>query len=323
MAPCSMAQNNSQINNSMIMKRLFCIIAAAILAIPQLAGKEEPIIVNEESKTYKVESFDAINVSWIYKVRLTQSRNPGVTIEAPDFIMPYLVVKVRNSCLILSLDNVPRNLKRRLENGKYEVRAYVSMKRLSKLEMSGASKLEANGESFLSDDDCFKLYLSGASKMDNLNITAKRTDIECSGASKFQLEGNFKEVEMDLSGASKGSLKTDSKKLDIELSGASNLKVYGNQEKVRIQASGASDLEMDGTMEQVTLTGSGACKAHLLDCPVLWAKINLSGACTAKIDVKESLGVYLSGASNCLYRAGEKMTITETNVARGSTLRKL
>lgn len=305
------------------MKRLICLFAAVMMAVPQILAVEKTVDLKEESKTYKLDSFDALDVSWIYKVRLTQSRNQSVKIEAPDFVMPYLDVRVRKGCLILGMENMPTNIRRKLETGKYEVRAYVSMKKLSRLEMSGASKLEAEGEEFQCDNDSFVLNMSGATHVNNLTVSAKRSDIDCSGASKFQLEGKIKEVKMDLSGASKGTLKTDTKKMDMDLSGAAKINVYGNHEKVRVLAASAISLEMDGTMEQLTLTGSGAAKVDLLDCPVLWATINLSGASSAKVDVKESLGVRLSGASGCQYRAGDNLQITETDVSRGSTLRKL
>lgn len=304
------------------MKRFISILAAFVMAALPLAAAEETAVSVEEKTYNKLDSFDAIQASWIYKIELTQSRNQSVKIEAPDFAMPYLVVKVKRSCLILDMEDMPLKLRRKLETGRHEIRACVSMKKLSGINMSGATKLKAIGE-FHPADDLFELYLSGASSVKSLNVTAPRANIECSGASKFQMEGKLKEVKAELSGAANGTIGTNSKKMDLDLSGAAKLKVYGNQEKVRILASSAANLNMEGTAEQLTLTGSGAAKIDMLDCPVLWANVGLSGASNMRLEVHESLGVRLSGASTCQYRAGNNLQLVETDVARGSTLRKL
>lgn len=304
------------------MKRLISILAAFMVAALPLAATENSNAVKEESKSFNVDSFDAIQVSWIYKVELTQARNHSVVVEAPDFVMPYLDVRVRRSCLILDMHNMPKDIKRKLETGRYDVRAYVSMKKLSKLEMSGASKLEANG-AFQTSDNSFDLLMSGASNSNGLVISAQRAFIDCSGASKFQMEGKIKDVHMELSGAAKGTLLTDGKKMDLDISGASKLNLTGDQDDVRVIASGAANIKMNGTVGKFDLSGSGACKIDMLDCPALWVNIGLSGASNARLEVLETLGVRLSGASTCQYRAGDKLQIVETDVARGSTLRKL
>ena len=201
------------------MKRFFCILAAAVLAAMPIVAAEPN---SREVKTYDVDYFDALEVSWIYKVDLKQSRSQSVTIEAPDFIMEYIDVKVRKSRLVLSIKDMPLSLRTKIETGKYEVLATVSMRKLSSIEMSGTSKLYVDGQ-FHSDDDVFKMDISGASAVKDLNITAQSADIECTGAAKFEMTGKFKDVKAYLSGAAKGELETDTKALDAKVGGASNL----------------------------------------------------------------------------------------------------
>lgn len=285
------------------MKRLISILAAAMVAVLPLAAESASELDFREVKTFDVENFDALDVSWIYKVELTQGKNQGVTIEAPDFIMEYIDVRVRKSRLILSVKDMPLSVRSKVETGKYEILATLSMKKLSSLEMSGASKLFADGQ-FLTSDDVFTMELSGASSVKDLYIIASKADIDCSGASKFELKGKLKDIKMNLSGAAKGSIDSDIKSLCMDLSGASRI-------------------TMNGTVGDMIASGSGAAKMDMLDCPVLWADVELSGASKANIEVHETLKLHVSGASTLSYKAGDKLQILETEVSRGATLRRM
>lgn len=65
-----------------------------------------------------------------------------------------------------------------------------------------------------------------------------------------------------------------------------------------------------------------------------WARFRLAGLQSrlfshlqtlraARIHALGKLGVHLSGASNCQYKAGEKLVVTHTDVDRGASLKKL
>ena len=274
-----------------------------MMAALPLAAESASEAVSREVKSFDVDNFDALDVSWIYKVELTQSRNQSVTIEAPDFIMDYLDVKVRKSRLILSVRDMPASIRRKVETGKYEVLATVSMKKLSSLEMSGASKLFANGQ-FHSNNDIFRMELSGASSVKDLYVIADNADLDCSGASKFDLKGKLKDVKLALSGAAKADIYSDIKSINMDISGAGKI-------------------TMNGTVGDLLLSGSGAAKIDMLDCPVLWADVDLSGASKASIEVHETLKIRASGASTLTYKAGDKLQILDTDVSRGATLRRL
>ena len=70
-------------------------------------------------------------------------------------------------------------------------------------------------------------------------------------------------------------------------------------------------------------SGSGAAKFDLTDCPANDVWMELSGASSARVVALDKLGVHLSGGSSCHYKAGEHLQITETDVDRGASLRKL
>ena len=304
------------------MKQLFTLFAAAFLALmpAAAANKDNPESVRMETKTYQLDFFDGLDVSWIFQVDLSKSSSQKVEVEAPDFLMPYLTVKVRNNTLILGSSGLPNDIRRKLEKGSYKVRASVSLPELTHLEMSGASKLVADGE-FQTGN--FDLELSGATSLRELQMTASFANIQCSGASKFQMKGNLKEVKMDLSGASKGVLEADGQEMNMDLSGSAKLELTGGYDQMRSELSAASHLWIKGTLGLFRLSGSGAAKADLMDCATIESRVDMSGAASARLYAVEKLGVHLSGAASCRYKAGEKLQITETDVDRGASLKKL
>ena len=275
---------------------------------------------NQETKSYTVGFFDGLDVSWIYKVELTQASDCKVEVEAPDFVMPYLQVKVRGSRLVLGVSGMPNDVRKKLERGSYTVRAAVSMPELTSVEMSGASRLTSTGE-FQTGN--FSMELSGATSVKGLQVSASFADIECSGASKYQLDGNFKNTKINLSGASKGTMVSDGTELDADLSGSAKLEITGVFDKANRELSAASHVNMKGALEDLRLSGSGAAKADLTDCPAKVVWMQLSGASSARIIALDKLGVHLSGAATCHYKAGDKLILTETDVDRGASLRKL
>lgn len=304
------------------MKQLFTFVAALFVALlPAAAAPEkDPDFVMTETKTFDVAPFNALEVSWIYVVELAQSPTQSVEVEAPDFVMPYLQVKVRNSCLILDVSGMPRDVRRKMERGEHSVRAVVTMPTLTQVEMSGASRLFAVGDF---QANAFRMELSGASSLKGLQMSADRANLQCSGASKFQIKGDLVDVKANLSGASKGDLESNGIDLNLDLSGSSKLDLAGFHDKARIEASAVTSVRMKGSLGALQLTGSGAAKIDLMDCPTQDARLELSGAASTKIEVINTLGVELSGGSSCQYKAGPNLQFVEMEVSRGASLRKL
>lgn len=303
------------------MKKMLTLIAAAFLAlVPVMAANGDAEAVITETKTYQVDYFDALEVSWIYHVELNKSASNAVQVEAPDFLIPYLQVKVRKARLILSVSELPKDIRKKMEKGNYKVLATVDIQELNKVEMSGASRLVASGDFH---PGSFRMDLSGATSVKGLNVWSNSADIQCSGASKFQMDGELKQAKLDLSGASKGVFEGDSHTLDIDVSGSGKLSLTGKYYEAKMDVSAAGHVNVKGSLDAVRIEGSGAAKLDLSECTTSEARIELSGASSASIYVLDKLGVSLSGASRCHYKAGEKLQIVETDVDRGASLKKL
>ena len=305
------------------MKKLITLLAATVMAVLPVpfAHAAQPESPGEARQTqeYKVRNFDGLNVSWIHKVDLTRANRYSVSIDAPDFIIPYLQVDVRDGVLCLEVRDMPRDIRRKIENGHNEVRASVSMPELLTLKMSGAASLSTQDE-FLHRNDKFTLRLSGASSARGLSLRATEADIECSGTAKFDLKGDFDRVDLGLSGAANGQLEASPKVAELEMSGSAKLKWNGKAGKVGLTASGAAGLNFEGSATELRLIGSGAARINAAMAPARDVSVSLSGAAKCDVDVRESLDANLSGASSCRYHAADAVRVTTHAVSRGASL---
>lgn len=305
------------------MKRFLTLLAAVLVAaLPALrAADYEPTAASRDSREYQLRGFDGLNIGWTYKVELNCASRYGVTVEAPDFIFPYLKVEVRNGILVLDTKELPRDIRRKIEalSRSGEIRAIVSMPELTTLSMSGASQLTTQDE-FRHRNDHFSMRLSGATNVRGLSVKAVEAVIECSGAAKFNITGEFDRVDLELSGAANGTLAASPKMAQLELSGAVKLFWKGNLGKTEIQAAGAVSAEIEGAVNELKLDGSGAAKVNTAKAPSRNADIRLSGAAKCEIDVRESLNVSLSGATTCRYHASDRLRISTQSISRGSSL---
>lgn len=305
------------------MKRFLTLLTAALFAALPYASAVERIepSAKTESRDYRLSGFRKLDISWVYQVELTQSGKYSVRIEAPENLMEYLDVRVVDGTLKLGLKE--KFTSRRIDMGgsRNAVRAYISMPSLNELEMSGAAKLNASGQ-FNAHRE-FKLDLSGATQAMGLSIKADEAEVDCSGASRFELNGNFDKLECDLSGAAKGTLAGNAKRTEIDLSGAAKLSQNGNIGTLTMEASGSASYTLNGNIDAFTLDASGAAAINTVEAPAERVRVSLSGAAKASVDVQKEFSVHLTGAAGCRYRAGNKLRITSQSVERGASLNKI
>jgi hypothetical protein len=304
------------------MKKIITLLATALLAVLPLAARtasDPELMAKEETKELQFNNFTGLDISWIYQVELTQAPRHGVRVEAPDFLMPYLRIELLGNRLILGVGELPRDVRRRIETGsRNQVRAYVSMLDLTELTMSGASKLTVKGE-FSSRKD-FRVQLSGATEVRDLNVRGSVADIDLSGASKFEMGGKFDKMIFRGSGSIHGTLALDAKTVDLNLSGASKLSMKGKYGTLTLRGSGAANTEIVGVIDDLDANCSSAAKLNAGQAPARRAVISFSGAANGTIDVKDELSVNLSGASRLNYHGGPSLRIKSQTVSRASTL---
>ena len=304
------------------MSKIYTLLAAALIAVLPLSARtvaDPELNAKQETKEYKLNNFTGIDASWIYQVELVQAPRHAVRVDAPDYLMPFVNVDVRGGILVLSVGDLPRDVRRRVENGsRNQVRVYVSMPDLTVLRMSGAAKLTAKGD--FSSRKNFEMRLSGATTVQGLSIKASDADIDASGAAKFDLEGKFDKMNVRGSGSLNAIIAADIKTTDLGLSGATKLSLKGKLGDVTLRGSGAANTELIGSIEELSAECSGAAKLSANEAPARRVKILFSGAANGMVEVRDELSVTLSGASKLNYHPGPALRIKNQSVSRASTL---
>lgn len=109
---------------------------------------------------------------------------------------------------------------------------------------------------------------------------------------------------VDLGGASRGILRgvTSQGSFTAAISGASYPQGDLHVRRADVRVSGASGVDLKGSGVSLDLHGSGASTIDMEDFLVDTAEVELSGASTSRLNVKDSIGpVSLSGASRLIY----------------------
>jgi hypothetical protein len=122
---------------------------------------------------------------------------------------------------------------------------------------------------------------------------------------------------VEFSGATDGTVNgfESDDRLDVKLSGASSLSGDIVAGDVDVEASGASDVMLDGSGRDLNIDASGASTVDMEMFPVADARVHLSGASKAMVDVSGSLDVDASGASTLYYRGDPTMRSVDTSGA--------
>lgn len=195
-------------------------------------------------------SFTEIEISSAFKVVLTQGNTEKLTLEGDDELLQKVITETRGNKLIIKLKDGTYNKSFK------EVTVYLTFKTLSKIELSGAVNL--NGTNQMKFDN-LELECSGATKI-NLNFNASKLDCDLSGASTLSLEGNVQVLDIDVSGASKvNAEELVVKNCNIDCSGASYIAIHVT-DKLRAEGSGASKISYKGNPSIVESDMSGASK---------------------------------------------------------------
>jgi len=183
-----------------------------------------------------VGSFSEIRVSGAIDLYLAQSTTEAVAVSSnDDKYTEKIKTEVKDGVLNIYFKSEGLGF----NWGNKKLKAYVSFKNISGLEISGASSCKITGTINLDD---LKLKLSGASDI----------------AGKI----NIKKLVINLSGASDAKLSGIATNTDISCSGASNLKAYDLiADDCVAHASGASDIHITAK-NQISVNATGASSIH-------------------------------------------------------------
>lgn len=294
-------------------KAALATLLVAAVAVPSMAQTAKVTVIKADNSSkdkvvtdgttckasFVFSEITAIKASSVFEVEVTKSNAGRVTVTAPKRTLEHIIVKHEGGALILRVENgysFSSNKPARGKNLRGPIKVTVEAAKLSKIDLSGASKITLK-DSF-NEDECF-VDLSGATNAKLGNLSARKMKYDVSGASSLIQNGSFTEVSIDASGASKVKITGNIVTLDADISGASSVILNGKGESVNVDASGASVF----SGEEFTVNN---------------AKVDLSGASKGKIRVLRSIKGELSGASKLIYSGNpDKVMIERT---RGTSL---
>ncbi len=200
---------------------------------------------NVKKETRKVSSFNAIDISSAFEIYLTQGNSESLVIEADENLLDVIITEVRGGVLKIYVDENIRNSK--------TMKAYISFKMLSMIELSGACNLHGENRFKLNN---LEIEVSGASDI-QMDFTASKVYLDLNGASEIEFSGSANQLIIDASGASDLHAQDfEVKDCSIDASGASTIRVFVTDE-LSVDASGASTVRYKGS-PGISIDTSGA-----------------------------------------------------------------
>lgn len=298
------------------MKRfLLTVLAAAGLSGVSLCAQEKNV-----TRTLDAVDFNAIDISSSFKVKIVESSEQSVVLTYSEELEPYVVAKVVNGKLQLYLDmkNMTKKTWFGIKNkiGADLLEARITTDRMESLEVSGTAEVSVDGKF---NEDHFKLDLSGASKVEGLEVAGNSFDLEVSGVAKLNMPyAHFRESNLDASGAASVALDGDLGDVDADFSGTSSVAMSGSYSVFDVDLSGAVSFTVSGKANSLNVDASGAGSLKAQD--LIAAEVSVSGSGASNIVVRptEKISIDISGACRLRYAKGAETEVI--SVSRGSSV---
>lgn len=229
----------------------FIVFITGFFIVGMALAQKQTVINDPNAEVRNVKNFHAIKVSNAINLYLTQSGEEAVAVSARDTkYRDRIRTEVNDGVLHIWYDND----RWKWGSDNKNLKAYVSVKTLDRLDASGASDVVVDGAI---SGDKLDIKLSGASDFKG-GVKVNELNLDQSGASDVTISGTAGKVTVEASGASdfKGyDLVTDN--CNAHASGASDIKISCNKE-LSVHASGASSIYYRGTAVIRDLRSNGA-----------------------------------------------------------------
>ncbi len=301
------------------MKKLIIAMAAMMMAFASLAAAETTSD-KYVTKDYDLKDFTGIVASGIYDIQLQKSNTWKVSVSVPEALEEYLDIRVTNGKLVLAMKQVPVKISKNYTH--WTLTAKVAMPVLKSLNMSGATKFSCD-DTFDIGNGSFKMEISGASKVNGLNIKGRDLDMEMSGATSGSIKGSFDTADIEMSGAAKCNFDIDAEELDQEVNGAAKAYHNGNFNSIKLEASGAGVFSYKNAAESMTFEASGAAKVETSKAMIKNVRASISGASYCEVNALSNLIVEATGASSLRYVDNEDMDLNIRSISRGASVAKM
>lgn len=228
-------------------------ISVLVFSLFLLAAQAQKVVNDLNAETRTVTPFHAISIASSFEVLITQGNEEGLAVSSTEKDdMQYIKTSVDNGVLKIDFDNK----KKWWPKGR-KLKAYISVKNIDMMKISGASKVKIDG-AFKAP--VFKLWMSGASKLQGQLDVDGPMNANLSGASDMEISGSAKEIIIDANGASDvRAYNFTTGNCTVAATGASSVRITVNNE-LNARLSGASSVSYKGKAIIKDIRTSGASK---------------------------------------------------------------
>lgn len=242
--------------------------AAVCLSTDTIAQKKE---------TRNVGEFSHLNFGVPGTLHLKQGSTQSVVLEGDPDLLEKVETEVKDGRLSIKV----RNQWNRWSWGSDKITAYVTMKNIRGLSVSGSGSMIGDGTMRADDLD---LAVSGSGKMEVKVEARGEMEADVSGSGTMIFEGTCADIDADVSGS--GDMR-----LTLGSTGEASFEVAGSGS---IQVRGSAN-----TME-TSISGSGVVRGGDFQTKV--CKVRITGSGNVEVGVSDELDVNITGSGSVSYR---------------------
>lgn len=233
---------------------------------------------NREKRS--VASFTKLSFRTAGKLYLKQGNTNSVELVGDPEVLEKIETKVENGKLSIGKENSDSWFNWRDWNDDDKITAYVTMKDIEGIYVSGSGDLLA--ETKLAGHD-MELKVSGSGNL-TAEIDAEDVDADVSGSGDLNLKGRMKSLSSGISGSGK-----------VMFAGAV-------AEAVQTSISGSGRFEATGSASEIKSTISGSGRVLASELVVDRCNVRISGSGSVQVNVKTSIDANISGSGSVSYK---------------------
>lgn len=204
------------------MRRFLLAVTVGIFAATTSSAQDQNETIEGNGKLVTrdvtVKSFNELEASGVYELKLTQGNTESVKIEADENLQEYFTVSNEGSKLVIDT----KKLKNKSLKGKAKMKVYVTFKNLKSMELSTVGSVQSENQLAFNDLDLKSKSVGNV----NLKLTANKINIDNKGVGNIELEGKAQEAVVKNKGV--GSLQASDfivQIMDIDNSGVGGASV--------------------------------------------------------------------------------------------------
>lgn len=207
---------------------------------------------NMEVKEKSLKSFDRLEISGAFIVKLIPSDNHKVIIEADENLHRYILADQDGDRLKIRMKN---NTSIRSKKG---IQVTVYMKEFSKIELAGSGDLVSEG--LFENDDKMEVVIAGSGNAD-LQVKTPEMKVSIGGSGKVILDGKTRDFKLSIGGS--GDYEGEnlmSENADISIAGSGSARVFASVD-LKVSIAGSGDVYYKGKPNvKKSIAGAGAVK---------------------------------------------------------------